>query len=414
MNTATAMTANRTLWIVSGGAEAVPGIQRARAMGLHVVVSDKNPSAPGLAVADDAVVADTYDVDATVAAASEYSRKTRRIDGVMCIAADVPLTVASVAAALGLPGIPVESAQLASDKLAMKQAFQRAGIPIPWFQAIASVDELKRAVAERGYPLVVKPVDSRGARGVLRLTEAIDPAWAFAHASSQSRRGAVMVEEYLAGPQISTEGLLVDGVGTTCGFLDRNYEYLERFAPYIVENGGEQPSVLPSPAERKISAVAMEAGRAMGIVSGSVKGDMVWTDRGPYVIEIAARLSGGWMATDLIPLGTDVDLIGGAIRLALGERVPADDLRPRWCRGVAIRYFFPRSGRVTSIDGAQAFDSVPWVHRLGFFVGPGDVVEPTTDHTKRAGFVITTGATRDEAVERATSVVDAVRIVTAA
>jgi len=400
----------RTLWIVSGGAEAVPGIERARAMGLHVVVSDMNPSAPGFAVADDTVVANTYDVDETVAAASKYHKGTRPIDGIMCMAADVPLTVASVAAALNLPGIPVESARLAADKLAMKQAFARAGIPIPWYQAIASLDELRAAIAERGLPLVLKPVDGRGARGVLRLTGTTDVAWAFAHATSQSRSGGVMVEEYLAGPQISTEGLLVDGVGTTCGFIDRNYEHLETFAPYIVENGGEQPSALPLPAQRQIAGVAMDAGRAMGIVSGNVKGDMVWTERGPYVIEIAARLSGGWMSTDQIPLGTDVDLIGCSIRLALGEKVPAEDIRPRWHRGVAIRYFFPPPGRVAAIEGADAFSDVPWVHRLGFFVEPGEVVQPITDHTKRAGFVITTGATREEAVDRARSVVDAIRI----
>ena len=399
------MTSGRTLWIVSGGAEAVPGIQRARAMGLHVVVSDMNPAAPGFAAADEAVVANTYDVDETVAAAVAYHRTKRPIDGIMCMAADVPLTVASVAAALNLPGIPVEAARLAADKLAMKQAFARAGIPIPWYQAIASIDELRAAIAERGFPLVLKPVDGRGARGVLRLTGRTDLAWAFAHATSQSRRGGVMVEEYLAGPQISTEGLLVAGEGTTCGFIDRNYEHLETFAPYIVENGGEQPSALPLPAQRQISNVAMDAGRAMGIVSGNVKGDMVWTDRGPYVIEIAARLSGGWMSTDQIPLGTDVDLIGCSIRLALGEKVPAEDIRPRWHRGVAIRYFFPSPGRVTAIEGAEAFARVPWVHRLGFFVEPGELVQPITDHTKRAGFVITTGATREEAVDRAQSVV---------
>lgn len=407
------MASDRTLWIVSGGAEAVPGIQHARSMGLHVVVSDMNPAAPGFKVADDAIVADTYDADATVAAAVEYHKRTRPIDGVMCMASDVPLTVASVAAALGLPGICVETARLAADKLAMKQAFQRAGVPIPWFRSIASAQELRAVIAQRGYPLVLKPVDGRGARGVLRLTEQTDLDWAFAHAWSQSRRGTVMVEEYLAGPQISTEGLLVDGVGTTCGFIDRNYEHLETFAPYIVENGGEQPSALPLPAQRQISSVAMDAGRAMGIVSGNVKGDMVWTDRGPCVIEIAARLSGGWMSTDQIPLGTGVDLIGCAIRLALGERVPAEDIRPRWHRGVAIRYFFPPPGRVIAIEGADAFADLPWVHRLGFFVEPGEVVHPITDHTKRAGFVITTGTTREEAVERARSVADAVRIVTA-
>ena len=125
------MTGGRTLWIVSGGAEAVPGIRRARAMGLHVVVSDMNPAAPGFKEADEAIIADTYGVDDTVAAAVAYHNTKRPIDGVMCMAADVPLTVASVAAALSLPGIPVAAAQLAADKLAMKQAFARASVPIP-------------------------------------------------------------------------------------------------------------------------------------------------------------------------------------------------------------------------------------------------------------------------------------------
>src|SRR5262249_9511989 len=372
------MNSDRTLWIVSGGAEAVPGIQRARAMGLHVVVSDMSPKAPGFAVADDTVIADTYDVDGTVAAAIQYHQTKRPIDGVMCMAADVPMTVAAVAAALGLPGIPLASARLAADKLAMEEAFRRSNIPIPWFQAIGSLEELNAVADARGFPLVLKPIDGRGARGVLRLTETTDLAWALAHAAGQSRRGCVMIEEYLEGPQISTEGLLVNGEGTTCGFIDRNYEHLRTFAPYIVENGGEQPSLLPPAAQRRIAAAAMNAGRAMGIADGSVKGDMVWTDRGPYVIEIAARLSGGWMATDQIPLGTGVDLIGCAIRLALGEAVPAEDLRPRWHRGVAIRYFFPPPGRVTSIDGVDTFAGVPWVHRLGFFVEPGEIVQPVT------------------------------------
>ena len=406
------ITSERTLWVVSGGAEAVPGIQRARAMGLHVVVSDMNPQAPGFAVADDRVVANTYDVEGTVRAATEYHRTKRPIDGVMCMAADVPLTVASVAAALGLPGIGVETARLAAHKLAMKEAFLAAGVPIPWFQSVSSIDELGAIVADRGFPLVLKPVDGRGARGVLRLTEKTDLVWALAHSKSQSRQGDLLVEEYLEGPQVSTEGLLVDGVGTTCGFIDRNYEHIETFAPYIVENGGEQPSVLPVPAERAIAAVAMDAGRALGIVNGSVKGDMVWTSRGAYVIEIAARLSGGWMSTDQVPLGTGVDLIAGAIRLALGEHVPASDLRPRWHRGVAIRYFLPSPGRVVAIEGTERFKTLPWVHRLGFFVESGEVVEPVSDHTKRAGFVITTGETRDEAVAHAQEVVKRVRILT--
>jgi len=402
----------RTLWIVSGGTEAVPGIRRAKEMGLYVVVSDSNPRAPGFELADHSVVVSTYDVEATVEAARRYHRTVRPLDGVICIAADVPLTVASVAAELGLSSIPVETARLATDKLAMKQRFAARGIPIPWFSPVDSAACLHARVAERGFPLVIKPLDSRGARGVLRLTEGVDLGWAFQYAQQFSPSSRVMVEEYLPGPQISTESVLMEGVGFTPGFSDRNYEFLARFAPHIIENGGQLPSRLNASDQEAVTRLAEQAARALGLRNGTAKGDMVLTPEGPKVIEVAARLSGGWFSTDQIPLATGVDLVGAAIRLALGEKVPTEDLKPRFHQAVAIRYFFPAPGQVVAIKNVERFRHLPWLHKLGFFVGPGDRVEPMTDHVQQTGFVITTDNTRDQAVAHALQVIETVEIKT--
>lgn len=402
----------KTIWIVSGGAEAVPGIRRAKDMGLHVVVSDGSPKAPGALLADSFVLASTYDVNATVEAAKRYHREQRPVDGVISVAADVPLTVACVAAELGLPGIPVETAQLASDKLAMKQRFAERGIPIPWFQAVESPEDLHELIRLRGFPLVIKPVDSRGARGVLRLSKKTDLDWAFRHSRDNSPTGRVMVEEYLPGPQISTESLLLPGKAYTPGFSDRNYEFLECFSPYIIENGGEQPSILSPSDQEAVKRCAEAAGRAMGIEAGIAKGDMVLTAEGPKVIEIAARLSGGWFSTDQIPLATGVDLIGAAIRVALGELPSAEELTPRHERGVAIRYFFSEPGIITAIHNIEKARQIPGVYKLDFFLGQGETVEPVTNHTKRCGYVITSGADRTEAVTRAQEVISIIRIET--
>lgn len=94
----------------------------------------------------------------------------------------------------------------------------------------------------------------------------------------------------------------------------------------------------------------------------------------------------------------------------MGEQAPEEDLIPRYQKGVAIRYFFPEPGRVVSIENAEQFRDRSWVHKLGFFVKPGDIVEPVTNHTKRAGFVITSGETRDQAIERAEQVVNTIKI----
>lgn len=343
----------KTILIVSGGIEAVPGIHRAKEMGLHVVVSDINPNAPGFELADDKILASTYDVGATVSAAKQYHEKKRPISGVISIASDVPLTVASVAEELGLPSIPIAAAKLASDKVAMKMRFREKRIPIPWFSEIKSFDHLKQIVKERGFPLVIKPVDSRGARGVLRVTEGVDLNWAYNFCIAESPSKRIMAEEYLDGLQISTEAVLQDGIGINPGFSERNYEHLDRFAPYMIENGGQQPSNLPKQVQNAISELAIEAGKALGVTTGIIKGDMVYTDEGPKVIEIAPRLSGGWFSTDQIPLATGVDIIGAAIRIALGEYVDEDQLKPKYRKGVAIRYFFPNPGKVIAIKNVE-------------------------------------------------------------
>jgi len=407
-------TGKKTLLILSGGVEAVPGILRAKAMGLHVVVCDYNADCPGFAYADDTLLVSTYDINRSVVAASEYHHKVGRIDGVICMAADVPLTAAHIAKALGLPGLSLQTAGLAVDKLAMKQHFMAAGIPVPWFSAIDSAGHLAQVVSRHGSNLIIKPVDSRGARGVLRLQGGVDLSWAFAYAQACSPTARVMVERYAEGPQVSTETVIMNNQATTLGFIDRNYEYLERFSPFIIENGGQQGSSLNAADRCSIIGLAERAAHVMGISNGIAKGDMVLTAEGPMVIEIAARLSGGWMSSDQIPLATGVQIIDVAIQLALGVSPDLTGSTPRDQPGVAIRYFFPDPGLVTNIKNIEYTNELPWVHRVGFFTEVGDTVAPVTDHTCRAGFVITTGKDREEAVARAKSVIESVIIETVA
>lgn len=399
----------KTLMLIGAGAEQVPGIKLAKEMGLRVVVTDMNPEAPGFVFADDHIVASTYDVERTVTLASEYDSKNR-IDGVMTVSADVPLTVANVAHRLGLPGVSLETARLASDKLAMKVKFQRDGIPIPWFREVQTLSELKQAVTERGYPLVIKPVDSRGARGVLRLTKDVDLGWAHEAAKSCSPSGRVMVEEFLFGPQVSTESIVYDGKVFTPGFSDRNYELLERCAPYMIENGGELPSFLPEPQQEAVRSVVERAARSMGIDYGTAKGDIVVTEDGPKVIEMAARLSGGYFCTHEIPLSTGVNFVKAAIEIALGETLDVSEIIPKYHKNLAQRYLFPPPGRVKRVTGVDAVEAIDWVKLLKLYVEPGDIIEPITNHTKRTGVIIVVGDTREQAIERAQWAVEMINI----
>jgi biotin carboxylase len=397
----------KTLLIVCGGIEALHGIQLAKARGLHVVVSDMNADAPGMTIADDKIVASTYDVRETLAAAVRYHQNVRPIDGVMCLGADVPSTVAAVAHELRLPGITRDSARLATDKLAMKMRFRRDSVPIPWFAPVNSINDLESHFKKRKEILVIKPADSRGSRGVQRIDTKTDLAHAFAMALAESPSRRVMVEAYLPGPQISTESIILEGKAYTPGISDRNYEYLERFAPYFIENGGDLPSKLPSDQIEAVKSVVEAAAKSLGIVNGNVKGDMVVHEDQAYVIELAARLSGGYFCTLEIPLNTGVDFVGAVISMALGEPVRPQDLRPKRQTPVVQRYKFLPSGRITGIHGLEAAQSIEGVEEVMISASVGDLINAPTNSTARAAMAIATGATLEAAKRSVNAAVDA-------
>jgi biotin carboxylase len=386
--------------MVGGGVQAVPGIRMAKEMGLFVAVSDRNPNAPGFAFADARLIADTYSVEQTTLEAVKFHHEQRPLDGVMCMATDVPHTVAGVAEALGLPTIGIATANLAINKLKMKQEFQQDGVAIPWFAEITSAAHLKAVVAERGLPLVIKPIDSRGSRGVLRLTEGVDLDWAFATAQEPSPSNRVMAESYMHGPQVSTESVIIDGIAYTPGFSDRNYELIDHYAPYIIENGGDLPSFLNTDAQRAISAVVQDAARSLGVRNGIVKGDMVYSDGKAYVIELAARLSGGFFCTHEIPLNTGVSTVEAAIKLAIGAPIDPETLKPKFQRPVCQRYLFPTPGIVTAVSGVEQAAAVEGVEFVDCWVKPGDEIIRPVHSGCTAAVVIAVGDNRAQAIER--------------
>lgn len=403
----------KTILIVSGGIEAADAARRAKEMGLYVVVSDRDPQAPGFEFADSCILADVYSPEETGAAAERYARKLRPIDGVICVAADAPLTVATVAKRLGLPGISIESAKLACDKLAMKERFLAAGVPIPWFSPVSTPQALQRIAIERGRNLVIKPVDSRGSRGVQRVEQVEDLTKAFYLAQEHSPTDRVMVEQYLSGPQVSTESIVVNGKCFTPGFSDRNYEYLERYAPFFIENGGDLPSHLSPEVQAKVKDVVARAAAALGITNGTVKGDIVVHKGEPHVIELAARLSGGFFCTREIPLNTGVDFIGAAIKVALGEPVTAEELEPKHFKPVIQRYAFPNPGTVVSVTGADEARKISGIAEVVVTAKEGDIIPPAGDKRPSAAMVLATGATREAALEAANDALALIRIETA-
>jgi biotin carboxylase len=393
----------KTLLILGAGKEQVAAIAAAKAKGIRTVVLDMNPKADGRALADEFHLVSTRDRNAILKFVTEYRS---RIDGVMTIASDIPHMVAAAAQALGVRHIPLPAAELCVHKLHMKEKLRAAGVNVPLFARIASLNDLHAFIAEAGFPIVIKPVDNSGARGVQRLTKDMDIAQAFEYSRGFAYGGEVIAEKFVAGLQISTEGLMHEGLFHCTGFADRNYARLDDAVPFMVEDGGDIPTVLGAEDKKLVEAEFEKAARALGIDWGPAKGDMIFGDDGkPYVIEIAARLSGGNFCYDKVPWSTGVDIVDILVDMAVGNEVDPKRFTPTRNLATSQRYFFPAPGTIARIDGLAAAQALPHIRKVDVWARPGETIAALENHPSRVGYVISCAATRDEAVAAAQAAV---------
>ncbi len=401
----------KTILIISGGTESIFGIKRAKELGYFVVVTDGNPNAPGFKYADECILASTYDIDETLKKVIKFDKEKRKINGVICIASDVPKTVAAISKYFNLKSVSMKVAEICSDKYEMKRFFKSRNIPIPWFKEISSVEDLKDHTFNSNSSFVIKPVDSRGSRGVLKISNKSDLINSYKYSLSFSKIGKVILEKFISGPQISTESIIINNKIHHVAFADRNYEYLERFSPNIIENGGQLPSQLSPTIINKTQRLIEKVSKALSIENGILKGDIVIDKNEPMVIEVAPRLSGGYFSTHEIPMSTGVDLLGLALKQAMGELDKDTLVKPIKNNAIVQRYWFPNEGIVKSIDNVEDFRKLLNVEYLEIRVKIGDKIGPIDSHPSRAGVVITSGKNIEEAKYLAEKIVKQFKIV---
>jgi biotin carboxylase/NAD(P)H-dependent flavin oxidoreductase YrpB (nitropropane dioxygenase family) len=379
------------LLIIGGGVFQVPAIKTAKSMGLKVVVTDYNPEAEGMLLADYPIEVSTRNINLTVNIAKQFHRSCP-LDGVMTVGTDASQTVAAVADALNLPGIPFEVAERATDKIKMRQVLKGRGVPIPDFRPIWTLEECQKAVQGMPLPLVIKPCDNMGARGVRKIERLDDLIPAFREAKEASISGKLILEEFMEGPELSLDALVFDDTIHITGVADR---IIER-APYFVEVGHTLPSALPEKQQARAVEVFKQAISALGIDIGAAKGDIKITPEGPKIIEIAARLSGGWMSAYTYPLATGVNLYKAAIQVALGET--PTDLKPKTSLVSAERSLFPLPGKILSIRGVEEARKIKGVKEIILMKEAGDMAEEPRSNMGKVGYVITVAKTREEAI----------------
>ncbi len=209
------------------------------------------------------------------------------------------------------------------------------------------MNDAKEALSFLKFPLVMKPADNMGARGVIKVERADDLNHAFRHAKRFCPTGELILEEYMEGPELSVDALAFNGQIRMTGIADR---IIER-EPYFIEIGHNMPSRMPKSVLAEVEQVMAGGMRALGIHLGAGKGDIKVTKDGVKIGEIAARLSGGFMSAFTYPLSTGVNLNRAALLISLGET--PDNLEPVLNRVSIERSLLSKPGKLLAINGIE-------------------------------------------------------------
>lgn len=393
--------------MLGAGQEQCIAISEAQLLGYKVVACDADANAPGLTLAEHGIVCDIRDVDKLVEIGRQY-----RVSGIFCHAVEIPEIVALVAEKLGLPGLAPSVAHRCTHKSTRIAALRKAGIPVAEFQIVTSLAELELIGQEFGFPLILKPVDNAGSRGVRMVKLEADLPSAYQEAMLYSSESEVLVERVLSGPQVSTESVVFNGKVITFAFADRNYEDEEFFSPYFIENGINFPSCLPKEQVEAVLELVEHTIAVLGIDYGAAKGDIIIHNGIPHIIEMACRTSGGWFGAGSIPKATGINALKPLLQMSMGEQPDLDQLKPKYTLGCAQRYWIPkRQGVLNAVSGLDQVQQMAGVQMFNaFFPSTGSLIKKATHHAQRYAQVICTAETRQEAIQLANEAINKIEV----
>lgn len=401
----------KTLLILGAGPDQIPGIIKAKEMGIYTIALDGNANAQGKNIADEFHLVSIKHFQ-QIKFFIEHTL-TKKVDGVIAFGVDIPYVIAQTASLLGVNyTVSPDVAQMSEDKFLSKEFMANLKLNIPPYQRVQSSNEIDDFLKEHGFPIIVKPVDNSAARGISFINSPTNIEQAFNEAFQNTSNESILIEKYLNGQQISTESFIVNGKIFNIGFADRNYNNMERFFPHIIENGGDLPSLYMNDAHKKsLSQQLQLIIDALHIKNAVIKGDLVLHNDKVFIIEFALRLSGGNFSTIEIPENTGVDFLKIAIKLHLNESIAESELIQTKNNYVSLRYKFNEDSEIGTIQDIIYPEKNDDIILQKFHATKGQVItSKTTDHAKRLGFVIAKGKTRELAIQNAQQQLQKIRV----
>ena len=395
----------KKIMVLAAGLLQIDVIEKAKSMGYYVLAVDGNPKAPGFNVADKAICADIVNEETMLKIARD-----EHVDGVIHPCSEVSMAVMGrINDELGLSGISREQAICATNKHLMRKAFEKGNAPSPKsILAQDAEDAWSRLQNEFDTDAILKPSRNSGSRGIAKVSRNMDKGdfiRAYDEALSESRDHSVLIEQFIEGPEFSIEMIVWQGEIHVLTVTDKK----TTGAPHFVELGHNQPSCFSDTDVETLKAAAVAGVRALGVNNCACHAEAKLMNGKAYLMEVGARLGGDFISTELTHLRTGIDMVAAAIDVALG--VEPDLSAKEEPKGVCIRYFCPKPGKLVSISNTEVLNN-PHVYLWEIYPKEGDVIPAVTSSLCRSGHVIVTEKTPQKAIELAERLIESVKFET--
>lgn len=266
----------------------------------------------------------------------KITEECRRIGivGICSIATDLGnFTVNYVANALGLPGNSMECARLSTNKYLMRQAFRHCGDPSP--QSILVDSNTDFSLIELHYPVIIKPTDRSGSRGIFKLENSAGLERAVESAINSGFEKKALIEEFVEGQEFSVEGISFQG---NHRILAVTQKYTTG-APNFIETGHMEPAPISTEMYEKIEKVIIHALDSLKVKNSASHSEIkIDQDGNIKIIEIASRMGGDCIGSDLVEYSTGIDYVKATIQVACGIEPELSIKEPKGA--VEVRYIF--------------------------------------------------------------------------
>jgi hypothetical protein len=377
-------------------------VDTARGLGVDLTVASEFPSTFEQEQPSGLLTLAFADPPRAAEQAAAFARE-HPLTGVVGVDDDTAVVAAAVAERLRLRGNPMSAALAARDKQQQRERLAAARVPVPRFAVYPSDADPEALAREVGYPCVLKPLRLSASRGVIRADDPAGFVAAFrrlgailahpdvAACGEPARR--VLVEEFIPGPEVALEGLLVGGRLQVLAVFDKP-DPLD--GPFFEETIYVTPSRLADSALRAIAATTQAAAAAMGLVEGAVHAELRHNDRGPWLIELAARPIGGRCSAALRFNGGEegrgkgeVSLEELIVRHALRMKLP--QLRREDRASGVMMIPVPGGGELREVLGTEEARAVPLIEAVVITAHRGQRFVPLPEGSRYPGFIFARG-----------------------